>query len=336
MSAVPKLPLQDKPILLRPLMPRDQLKALALWQAAFGKTLDSSIWQWKYQGTFGNKCMVAEHASGELIAMFGGVPYQAHYRGKRLEVVHLWDNMSHPDYRGVMGGRRGVFVKTVDAFIDAYCGDNKAAMLYGFPGERHFRLGQHTLQYSRLAGGMVCLQAELRDLAFTSKSGGVERLLNADERLDRLAEVFDGIFSFWIRRNRRFIEWRYFQHPHQSYWVYGFPRGWSGALHGLMVMTSADQAGEGVVVDFLLPPREEDALAFLAGMVQEWLWLEWQKVRVWMPSRSPYRKFWERVGFQAIPEPIGIIPTGRSFSSGLDWTWASNNFFYTMGDGDLF
>jgi len=42
------------------------------------------------------------------------------------------------------------------------------------------------------------------------------------------------------------------------------------------------------------------------------------------------------VGFQAIPEPIGIIPTGRSFSSGLDWTWASNNFFYTMGDGDLF
>jgi hypothetical protein len=37
-----------------------------------------------------------------------------------------------------------------------------------------------------------------------------------------------------------------------------------------------------------------------------------------------------------LPEPLGIIPTGRVFLSSLSFDWASKNIYYSMADGDLF
>ncbi len=321
---------------VRPLVSGDRDQVIALWQAAFGKSLHPDVWQWKFQGVFGNRCMVAEHANGQLIAMFGGVPYQAHCQGRRVEIVHLWDNMSHPQYRGLLGGRRGVYVRTIDAFLEAYCGDGKVVFLYGFPGERHFRLGQLTQNYGRLEGGVACLQGNVPDISLPARVARVERLMDPDGRLDGLAALFDRQLPFWVRRDRRFIEWRYFRHPQRQYRVYVGRKRWRRDYTGLMVLTGAAEPGLGVVVDFMLPQDRQQALAFLAGMWMEWQWLGWQTVRVWLPANCPARKVWEAMGFVEIPEPFGMIATGRSFSSALDWSWASQNLFYTMGDGDLF
>lgn len=327
---------KNKIVQFRRYIPQDQLQALELWKAAFGKSLDPKIWQWKYHGTFESKCIVAEHASGQLIAMFGGVLYPAMARNRKVEIIHLWDNMSHPGYRAILGGRRGLFVKTVDVFIKTFCGDQKAVFLYGFPGERHFRLGQHTLNYGMLTEGAVCLEGVVDDLIVSVKRGSIEKLSSADSRFNSLAKEFDGFLPFWVRRDSRFIQWRYFEHPENTYRIYGYRRGWRNLLSGLMVLSDEADQDTGVVVDFLLPADETKALSFLGQMILEWRYLGWKRVRTWIPRGSALLKVWQKVGFYDIPEPIGFIPTGRTFSAQLDWPWASRNLFYTMGDGDLF
>ncbi|OQX73355.1 MAG: hypothetical protein B6D64_13975, partial [Bacteroidetes bacterium 4484_276] len=60
------------------------------------------------------------------------------------------------------------------------------------------------------------------------------------------------------------------------------------------------------------------------------------KVQLWLPKNHFITDNLVEIGFEEKPEPLGIIPTGRSFDKTLDIDFAINNIFYTMGDGDLF
>ena len=40
-------------------------------------------------------------------------------------------------------------------------------------------------------------------------------------------------------------------------------------------------------------------------------------------------------GFEQAREPLGIVPTARSFDDDLDIPWVSANLYYTMADADL-
>ncbi|MBN2701429.1 MAG: GNAT family N-acetyltransferase [Methylothermaceae bacterium] len=307
---------------------------MALWRAAFGGTLEPAVWLWKYHGEFGHRAMVAEHRSGRLMAMFGGVPCAASLQGRPVEIVHLWDNMSHPAYRGLLGGRRGVYVRTVDAFIETYCGPGKAIFLYGFPGDRHFRLGQRTLRYGRLDEA-ACLELEPSPSANRNISERVDLMVRADERLDRMAAELDRIYPFWVRRDRRFVQWRYFDHPRRRYRVYGLRKLWSRALKGMAVIAAEDD-DTGILVDLILPVGDTESLGFLRRLRGEWHRAGWRRIRTWVPANHPARRCLQAAGFEIRPEPLGIIPTGRSFSPDLDGRWAAANLYYTMGDGDLF
>jgi len=318
----------------RPLRNEDKREALSLWQAAFGRALDEAIWQWKFYGAFGHRVIVAELDSRNLIAMFGGIPYPASLRGRRVEIVHLWDNMSHPRHRGLLGGRRGVYVLTVDEFIRHYCGPDKAVLLYGFPGQRHFRLGRHTLDYGRL-GDVAYLELDLRALPGRCPPGQVERMVSANRRLDRMAAHFDRIYPFWVRRDSRFVQWRFFEHPKKRYQVYGFRKPWLRSLKGYAV-TVAEDASSGILVDWVLPENEREARAFLLRLLWESRQMGWQRLKTWVPAGRYVHFCLGEVGFEPMPEPLGIVPTGRSFDPGLSWNWAAENLYYTMGDGDLF
>ena len=39
--------------------------------------------------------------------------------------------------------------------------------------------------------------------------------------------------------------------------------------------------------------------------------------------------------FAQAPEPLGIVPTARSFDVNLEIPWVSDNLYYTMADADL-
>ena len=133
---------------IRPYEPADEAAVLRAWEASFHKPLSPESWRWKYHAApFGHKILLCMHESGDVAAMYGGVIYPVLWQGKIRNFCQLMDNLSNPTYRGVLGGRNGVFVRTARAMFMDYGTLPGCAWLYGLPGYRHYRLGEQLLGY---------------------------------------------------------------------------------------------------------------------------------------------------------------------------------------------
>ncbi|MDM8537809.1 GNAT family N-acetyltransferase, partial [Desulfobacterales bacterium HSG17] len=147
--------------IVRAYQPNDEKRILALWESAFDKNMPVELWQWKYiNNPYRQHMLLCENEKGNIVVLYGGIPYKANLRGKEAEFTHLMDIMSHPDYR-----KTGLFVKTANMFFDSVNKNNTPLFLYGFPGELHFKVGKRFLRYKALTGGVDFLTIRTNELA---------------------------------------------------------------------------------------------------------------------------------------------------------------------------
>ncbi len=91
---------------------------LAAWRAAFGQPISAQLWRWKYhEAPQGHQILLCVHESREVAALYGGVPFVADWRGRRLRITQLMDVFSHPRHRRQLGGRGGLCVRTALSFL---------------------------------------------------------------------------------------------------------------------------------------------------------------------------------------------------------------------------
>jgi len=326
---------------IRPYVAADLPAVLAAWQAAFGKPLAADLWRWKYHGApLGNQILLCEHESGEVAALYGGVPFAADWRGRRLRITQLMDVFSHPGHRKQLGGRGGLFVRTATAFFTATAQPGGSALLYGLPGERHSRLGEHLLEYRRLPGGVACLEAETAKLARLRSRPFAGRLhRQTGPQLDGLDQLADACPAdrLQARRDADFFRWRFLNHPVHRYWLLRyapFTLRSSSAWRGCAVVLQ--QSSQAVLVDLVLPEDDPDARDLLrrtGAMLSEH---GMTRLRTWLPARGTDVARLQALGFVRLAEPLGIIPTGRLFDPCMTWAVASSALHYTMADSDLF
>ena len=89
------------------------------------------------------------------------------------------------------------------------------------------------------------------------------------------------------------------------------------------------------VVDLLMPP-DGRAVNILSGRLAADLSRRGiERVETWLPGGHFLAALLERAGWNREDEPLGIVPTARSFDDALEMAWVSKNFFYTMADSDL-
>jgi len=60
-----------------------------------------------------------------------------------------------------------------------------------------------------------------------------------------------------------------------------------------------------------------------------------EHIETWLPGGHFLTTGLLDAGWTREPEPLGIVPTARSFDPELTIPWVSENFFYTMADSDL-
>jgi hypothetical protein len=60
-----------------------------------------------------------------------------------------------------------------------------------------------------------------------------------------------------------------------------------------------------------------------------------EKISVWVPGSHFSVEILAAAGFARIDEPLGIVPTARSFDPALEIPWISDHLYYTMADADL-
>ncbi|MEA2061127.1 MAG: GNAT family N-acetyltransferase [Thermodesulfobacteriota bacterium] len=91
-----------------------------------------------------------------------------------------------------------------------------------------------------------------------------------------------------------------------------------------------------VLVDILMP----DSLTLfkeIMGCAARYMINEkFQEIETWLPENHFIARHAEKAGFKESQEPLGIIPTVSLFDHSPSLAWVTENFYYNMGDGDLF
>ena len=332
---------------IRPYRPGDERAILAAWKEAFGKEMRLEEWQWKYaQNPEGFRCLLCLAEDGTVAVHYAAQVQRLAWGGEEILGLHLTDSFSHPRFRWALGGKTGLFVRTGRIFLKTYLEkidfeetplpteEPLAQFHYGFPGERHFKLGIKLLKYRPHQPGVLYLEGEpprkeprflwLYDVEEASLGEGPSWAA-----LDAFFEDFKRRFpTFSIVRNRSFLGWR-FMRPHKTYKIFYLKTFWRKKLKAWIIISAEKERLK--ILDFLA--LEEKDLALLLNYV---LFTHRKKAQVWLAGNHPLKKAF-KAPFSPAPEPLGIIPnTGCDFAQS-HWRFEDGDlFFFTMADADLF
>lgn len=323
---------------IRPFAVEDREKVLRLWAIAFDKTMPLALWRWKYEANpFETSMIVCESEAGEIAAFLAGIHYPAMWKGRKVHFLHVVDNMSHPGYRGVLSGKKGLFARTAEHYFRSHTGPDKCVFVYGYPGKRHFRLGQHVLGYTALPRGMTYLWANIQNIKII-----VGRSLKIIEKIGNASEDFDGLcrkaaheYPFVVRRDTMFIRWRFLSHPLHKYRLF-VCRGLLGKhIHAFAVAQQDEHRAR--IVDLFALGDERDAMFLVIRMASDLERSGVKNLECWLPEGHFLTNVLKTAGFMVASEPFGFVPAclDRSFHPHLDISWAMHHFYYTMADADL-
>jgi len=310
-------------IALRATEPADLASLSALFARRFGHPLSAAEWEWKYRRLPGEGRSLVAVAGGEVVAHAGALRLAARWRDEAGEVREggIWQLA---DFAGEAGpGLRPPLVALGRRLLADIPGPADAPWIFGFPSERHFRLGVHAFGYRPLA----VLQPLAGEIPRAAPAVPVD-LAVSDSCGDWAEGVWARSGTLGVRRSAAFLNWRYHARPERYYRVYRLEahrRGPGG--EGLLVF--AFVGAEAWAAEVWLPGGAEwypSLLAVAADLRASGLgtWRFWPGLPEPLPSA---------LGLAAAGEPRFVGCRGRL--GGPDPVLAARGFTYSMGDYDL-
>lgn len=298
---------------IRPTQPEDLPSLSALFSDRFGHGLEADEWEWKYRRLPGESRSLVALEGGEVVAHAGALCLPARWRGRELGIWQL------VDFAGITRrqGLRSAFVETGRELLRGLPREADAPWIFGFPSERHFRLGERVFGY--------------RPLTFVEELAGEIPKTPSSVPIETSDSAFEGVEEIWrrcgvdgVRRSAAFLNWRYWARPRRYYRFYQLT---SGSETGLAVFAFVGE--EAWAAEVWLPPSGEWYPSLLAVAAD----LRASGLRTW--------KLWPPVP-GALAGQLGLRPSGerrfagcRGRSEDGDPAAAASGFTYSMGDYDL-
>ena len=333
---------------IRPYRPGDEEAILASWKAAFGKEMSRKEWQWKYPSNpEGFRCLLCIAEDGTVAVHYAAQVHRVFWKEREILALHLTDSFSHPRFRGALGLKKGLFVRTGQIFLKTFLEkiDLPAKPLpikaplaqfhYGFPGERHFKLGLRLLNYRAHRPGVLYFQgAPLKHKPRLSWRYKIEEALLEKDALGEELSCFFTEFrhkvsTFALIRDQRFLKWR-FTRPNRKYKIFYLKTFWHKKIKAWIIIIEERKRLR--ILDFLAFEPKELALllSFVLSKIKK-------PAEVWLSGNHPLKEAFKGPVFSRAQEPLGIIPnTGCDFANGF-WRFEDGDkFFFTMADADLF
>jgi len=311
-------------ILIREAEPHDTGALRELFKICFGKEVSEEEWLWKYRRSpLGSSSFVAVF-NGKVIAHYGGFRLRFYSEGRVLSAMQGCDVMTHPDFRARIFSKRGIIIRTAEAFFKA----NQTEFIYGFPSERHGRLKALQLGFERHRH--ICLlrkrvKKPLINLMIVSNKGW-NHISSYD--IDRIWYKTRDNLSLSIEKLSSYIFWRYRDRPNNDYEVISFRWIWKKELAGYAIVK---QKGE--ILHVLELFSTSKAYKTIASSLEEYAFKKGcHEINLWLnPSERLYKVFID-MGYgsgQAIPLIVKVFE-----GSSISGDYFYNNYSYRMGDYD--
>ena len=294
---------------------RDDIPRLnALFEDVFGERRDAAVWEWKYvDNPRGARSIVCE-AGDQIVAHCAGTPVVMQDGDRQYIALQSVDFMSTRRHPGGIG-KGGVFYRVVQKFFDEFCGERGAAMVYGFPGERHRLVGEKILGYAPVE---VVGELTLEPSA-TGASAPLEPLDPYLALLSQAATGFGGV------RDSTYIDWRYRRHPLHRYYalpVHRWP--WRKPQLIAIVRETADEV--------LLMELEGTYSAKLIDRMCNELRKSGRRTRAWGSLQHERGRALAAAGFATTERPHRL-ETRFFFKRAIP---SPGDLYYSLGDYDVF
>ncbi len=315
---------------VRPYRAGDEVAIQRGFQEVFGQDRDLETWRWKFEGPReGSIIELGFDAGGDLLAQYSAIALAVRWDGRRARAGQIVDVFSR-HARG-LARRAGPFLATADGFFARCRRPDGLGFVYGFPGERHQRLGRLVGLYHATSPieKMTAAVAPRRAVRWWRSwlSEGFDAAA-----IDRLWERSRHRYPRAVVRDGSWARWRYAEKPHGGYRQIvirraGVPRAW-GVLDGsrpvarwLDLVWDGERAGDLERLD-----GEIREIAAAAGA---------ERLDLWLRGDSEAREILARAGWKGEEEPIlrlGAI----SFDERWPVEAIYGSFYLTMGDCDHF
>ena len=332
--------------------PGDEIGILDLFNRTFSednpgfvpRTLE--FWRQLFErNPAGLQIMVAVDGQGKLIANYSSTPAFCSVRGEKRLCTQIVDTCVDKDWRRSL--RKGSVFVTIGAdFLRFFSTPGQQPFddfIYGLPNEKAFPVGTRVLGYKPVhvplyglvhhvgpdtAGFLATLRAQSGAVTVEERGGDdwseVEALF--------LSHVDEIQLGLW--RDAAYLAWRYAPRPHEPYRTLLARRG--GRLAGALVVRMG-WFGHRVLplVDWIGPGADREALAALLAEAGR-LALEAgaQRLETWVTPNTLHHATLTALGLR--PEPTVFNLCIMVFAPDFDLDWAKANWFFTMGDSDIF
>lgn len=163
----------------------------------------------------------------------------------------------------------------------------------------------------------------------------IEVVRRFDARADRLWEKLSGRFALAVRRDARYLNWKYVEPPHVRYSIALMRRG--DDVEGYVVYRHFREPQGRVtqIVDLLCDPADERAIKTLARWVDREARLDdSDKIRCYV-TNAAIRRVLRRSGYFVVKSGIDLtvkvnaVPVAKNFYDSAD------EWHFTLGDGEL-
>ena len=333
------MPAEQERFIVRPYRAGDEEAILELFARSFHQPRSAAEWRWKYQeNPQGRERISVTFDEGRLVAHYAGYPVPFVRDGLGMEANQIGDTMTDPSIRHIGRGPTSVLGRTALHFYETFC-ERRVAFNYGFNVANIQKFSLRFLRSDRVEP----VAYRLRDVGVHPfpPIGRAERWARgitlrtarrATGEWDELFRRVAGSYGFLVRRDARYVTWRYLEARPKAGYVVVELRKW-GSLVGWLAMRIRE--ARLTIGDLLLDPDHADVLevalrhltrAMHAGAVE-----------LWCPPRPSWLDALLRdLRFESLPEPQNLSLMCVPFTEPGATELMRASLFYTMGDGDLF
>ena len=314
----------------------DEAAILELFARSFHQPRTRAHWEWKYRrNPWGNgRISEAFDAEGALVGHYCGYPVPFYDRGIERLAHQIGDTMTAPHVRHIGRGRTSILGRAATHFYDTFCA-GQVAFNYGFNVANIQRFSMLFLNATRVEP--VTYRVLARPVAPIGRvarwMGGYQLEIVRDPaaEFDRFFDRVKDAYGFLIRRDARYIRWRYLECPDVPYVVIAV-RKWRKLAGWIAIRIRENRLSWG---DALFDPACRGAIEVMLRHIVPGYPVE--AVEAWFPPRPKwFHEELERLGFETKPEPqeLSLMCVPFTMSDAVDRM--RSDLYYTMGDSDLY
>jgi hypothetical protein len=318
----------------------DEQQILDLFARAFPHAARGiEHFRWEYQRSpFGNeRIALTFDEGGRLVGQYAGYPVPMIDDGRPLIAHQIGDVMTDRSVRHVGRGLTSILARTAQHFYDAFC-RGKVAFNYGFTTDAHRELSVRFLGSDAVEPAPYRVR-DLRRAPFVPigrserwpRGWQLELVTEARTEFDRFFARVAPAYRFLVRRDARYLRWRYFDCPDVPYFIVAI-RKWRRLIGWSTFGVRGSRLAWG---DALFDPQYPQAVEVLLRHVVPSYPVE--SIDGWFPARPAwFDRILRGLQFESKPDPQDLSLMCVPFDLPDASARIADRLYYTYGDSDLF